>query len=201
VLRDPASFEAFHRAVEAVPLSRAEWQQAHAQPAGPDRVADAVAFFADCWQSRDGLRKTSTPPTRNCSRRGMNGNTSEWLSAVDGLPEVHARLRRVVVECLPAVGLTRREGGAGTRFSCDAPYPHPTRAGADAYACAMTGAEHRAPLDAPRACPGQVLLPGCPSALYRGAQAGWSRHTFDLPNNAAGGKVKGRETEVVWCNF
>jgi len=30
---------------------------------------------------------------------------------------------------------------------------------------------------------------------------GWERHAFDLPNNAAAGREKNRETEVVWCNF
>jgi hypothetical protein len=36
---------------------------------------------------------------------------------------------------------------------------------------------------------------------YDGALSDWTRHTFDLPNNAAGGKKKGRETEVLWCSF
>jgi hypothetical protein len=30
----------------------------------------------------------------------MNGNASEWISAVDGLPEVHARLRASDVSML-----------------------------------------------------------------------------------------------------
>jgi hypothetical protein len=34
-----------------------------------------------------------------------------------------------------------------------------------------------------------------------GELAGWTRHTFDLPNNAASGTTKVRETEVLWCNF
>jgi hypothetical protein len=34
-----------------------------------------------------------------------------------------------------------------------------------------------------------------------GATRGWTRHTFDLPKNAAGGKRKGLETEALWCNF
>ena len=39
------------------------------------------------------------------------------------------------------------------------------------------------------------------SELYDAMLEGWSRHTFDLPNNAAGGEEKRRMTEVVWCNF
>jgi hypothetical protein len=45
------------------------------------------------------------------------------------------------------------------------------------------------------------MLSGYPSALYDDALAGWKRYTFDLPNNAASGTGKARETEVLWCNF
>jgi hypothetical protein len=36
---------------------------------------------------------------------------------------------------------------------------------------------------------------------YAVALAGWTRHTSNLPNNAASGPAKARETEVLWCNF
>jgi hypothetical protein len=45
------------------------------------------------------------------------------------------------------------------------------------------------------------MLSGYPNDLYDTALAGWPRHTFALPNNAAGGKEKRRMTEVLWCNF
>jgi hypothetical protein len=37
--------------------------------------------------------------------------------------------------------------------------------------------------------------------LYDTTLAGWTRHDFDLPNNAAGGAAKRRMMECVWCNF
>ena len=42
---------------------------------------------------------------------------------------------------------------------------------------------------------------GYPSELYDRALHDWTRHPFDLPNQAAGGRRKRRMTEVVWCNF
>ena len=120
---------------------------------------------------------------------------------MDGLPDVHARLRGVVVENGPAVPLIRREDGPGTLFYCDPPYLPDTRTARDAYACEITAADHRQLLDVLTACRGRVMLSGYPSALYEEALAGWTRHAFDVPNHAAGGKTKGRETEVVWCNF
>lgn len=202
VLKDPASFEMFRRTVEAIPLARAEWEAAHAHNHdGKDPVADAVAFFVDCRQSRSGLMKGFTPITRTRTRRWMNGNVSEWLTAVDGLPDVHARLRRVCIEKMPALDLIRREDTPDTLFYCDPPYLHETRESKEAYAYEMTEADHRELLEVVRACKGKVMLSGYPSALYDDSLAGWSRHTFDLPNNAASGKQKSRETEVLWCNF
>ena len=45
------------------------------------------------------------------------------------------------------------------------------------------------------------MLSGYPSSLYESTLGNWSRHTFELPNNAAGGETKRRMTEVLWCNF
>jgi len=131
----------------------------------------------------------------------MNGNVSEWLSAVDGLPDVHARLRRVLIENIPAVDLIRREDAPGTLFYCDPPYLHETRKATAAYAYEMTETDHQELLDVLGQCKGKVMLSGYPSELYDRRLADWPRHTFDLPNNAANGKEKRRETEVLWCHF
>jgi DNA adenine methylase len=201
VLRDEGAFARFARQVEALPLSRDEWDAAAVEPPG-DPVADAVAFFVRCRQSLAGRQTSFTPLTRTRTRRGMNGNASEWLSAVEGLADVHARIRPVVLENMPAVQLIRREDGPGTLFYCDPPYPHPTRTAKNVYgAFEMTEAEHRGLLAVLRACKGKVMLSGYPSALYDTELSGWNRHAFDIANHASGSKTKGRETEVLWCNF
>jgi DNA adenine methylase len=110
VLRGEDTFPRFLRQVQTIPLSRAEWEAAHARRYGEDPVADAVAFFVDCRQSLAGRMKGFTAVTRKRTRRGRNGNVSEWVGAVEGLADVHARLwGRVLVENMPAVDLIRRE--------------------------------------------------------------------------------------------
>jgi DNA adenine methylase len=106
----------------------------------------------------------------------------------------------VAIEEMPALDLIRRQDTPDTLFYCDPPYLHETRAATDAYAHEMTEADHRALLAALLACKAKVMLSGYPSPLYDNALSGWTRHTFDLPNNAAGGRAKSRETEVLWCN-
>jgi DNA adenine methylase len=204
VLQDLGMFEHFRRRVEAMQLNRREWEAARDhEPAGDaDPLADAVAFFVLCRQSRSGLMKTFTPLTRARTRRGMNGNASEWLGAVEGLADVHARLRGVVVENVPAVELIRREDTPGTLFYCDPPYLHDTRTSTAAYReFEMTRADHAELLAVLRTCKGKVMLSGYPSELYARELAGWNRHTKEILNQASGAKVKGLETECLWCNF
>jgi DNA adenine methylase len=201
VLQDAEMFLQFQRKVEAIPMARVEWETAHNHVYGSASVADAVAFFVDCRQSRSGLMNGFTAITRNRTRREKNGNVSEWLSAVDGLTEVHDRLRRVLIENMPANKLIIREDAPGTLFYCDPPYLHETRTSKSAYKFEMSEGEHRQLLATLLECKGKVLLSGYPSDLYESALSGWNRFAFDVPNNAAGGEVKRRMTEVLWCNF
>src|SRR5262245_35300457 len=145
--------------------------------------------------------KGFAPLTRNRTRRGMNGNASEWLSAVDGLADVHARLRSVVLENMLAVDLIRREDGPDTLHYCDPPYPPGTRIARKVCRHEMSEQDHCELLDELRQCKGKVMLSTYPSTLYTRALASWSRYTFDVANHASGGKTKGREVETLWCNF
>jgi DNA adenine methylase len=93
-------------------------------------------------------------------------------------------------------------GKWATLFYLDPPYPHETRTAKSAYGrFEMSEADHRELLRVLLGVKGKVMLSGYPSPLYDTALAGWTRHTFDMPNHAAGGETKGRETEVLWCNF
>jgi DNA adenine methylase len=65
----------------------------------------------------------------------------------------------------------------------------------------MAEADHRRLLEVLVRADGKVLISGYRSDLYDQLLAGWTRHDFDLPNNAAGGASKRRMTECVWLNF
>jgi DNA adenine methylase len=202
VLRDRKLFPHFLREVRCIPLSRQAWERAAAHRYGFDHLADAVAFFVFARQSLGGRTGGWTAITRTRTRRGMNGNVSEWQGAVEGLPTVHERLYRVALENRPALEVIAREDTADTWFYLDPPYLQETRSSKDTYgAFEMTGDDHRQLLDLIKRCKGKVMISGYPSKLYDDALRGWTRHTFDLPNNAAGGKDKRRMTEVLWCNF
>lgn len=207
VLRSEELFQQFYRAMQAIPLSEEEFTSAKMDVALDGRcdiVRDAIAFFIRYRQSRQGLGKDFCTPTSR-TRRGMNENVSAWLTAVDGLPEAHARLRRVEIHNRDACEFIAKLDSPDTLFYCDPPYLHETRAkGAiDAYECEMTEDEHRRLLLTLARCEGRFILSGYPSALYdRWEQSMGFRHVdFEIDNKSSGAKVKEKKIERVWMNF
>jgi DNA adenine methylase len=205
VVQHPDDFQRFHRVVQAVPFSEDEWRDAATwlrQYPDADPVERAAWFLVFNRQSLAGRMDGFASLTSNRTRRGMNEQASAWQSAVNGLPAVHKRLLRVAVLNRPALEVIRQHDRPGTLFYCDPPYLQDTRTAKDVYGpLEMTEADHAELLAVLRGCKGKVKLSGYPSRLYAEVLAGWPCHTLDVPNQASGAKVKGRETECLWCNF
>jgi DNA adenine methylase len=210
VLQRPDYFAEFRRRMEATPFSEQEWDTARSymgdcgSACWEDPVMAACWFFVACRQSLAGRMEDFAPLTRNRTRRGMNEQASAWMTCVDGLPEVHARVRLVVVLDKDALDVIKDQDGPKTLFYCDPPYLHETRAAKGVYGeYEMRRDGHERLLAALGKIEGKFLLSGYRSFLYdaEAARHGWNRHDFELPNNAAGGKKKRRMKECVWCNF
>ena len=132
----------------------------------------------------------------------MNEQVSSWLNAIEGLPAVHARLQRVVILNQPALEVIRSQDGPSTIYYLDPPYLPETRTAKKVFGpFEMNFEQHEELLDAITGLQGMVMISGYASELYDSRLSSWTRHEFDLPNNAGGGKTKRRMTEVVWCNF
>jgi len=215
-MADDEAFAEFSRKVAAHPFSESSWAWASGvfeewERHGKDvvstfprvSVVGATAFFIRCRQSLAGRMDAFAPLSRNRTRRGMNEQASAWLSAVEGLPAVHARLKRVVVLNRDALDVIRQQDGPNTLFYLDPPYLKETRASGEVYEHEMSEYQHVDLCTVIRQCAGKVMLSGYSSELYRFQleEAGWHRTDFTLPNNSAGGKAKRRMTECVWTNF
>jgi len=206
VLADPQLFHRFYRIVEAIPLSQqlfdcvdasgVLWMSDHR------KISRAIKFFVRARQSRQGLMRDYTTPTRR-TRRGMNEQVSAWLTAVDGLPDVHRRLRRVEIRNMPAVEFIRKYDHAGALFYCDPPYLHQTRSSIDEYACEMTEEQHEELLDRLPCINGKFLLSGYPSEMYDdwAGRHGYRCERFEIDNKASSAKQKPVKTECVWMNY
>ena len=130
----------------------------------------------------------------------MNEQAAAWMSAIDGLADVHARMRGVAITARPALDVILAYDGPTTCMYLDPPYPHSTRS-AGGYRHEMTIRDHEALLDVIVKCKARVAISTYPNALYENALDGWNRHTFDLPNNAAHGVTKQRELEILYTNW
>lgn len=200
VLQGESSFSHFSRALSAMPFSEAEWRLA-SESGSDDPVEDAVRFYVHCRQSLAGRMDGFAPLSRMRTRRGMNEQASAWLSAVEGLADVHARLKRVAILNRDALDVIRQQDGSRTLFYLDPPYLGETRTSDDVYSFEMCAKQHEALLETIVACKGRVMLSGYHSELYDRWLHDWTIHEFMLPNQAAGGKQKRRMIEVLWCNF
>lgn len=202
VLQDVEAFTAFQRIIEAMPFSSGEFRAAINWKPLSRPIEDAVAFFIACRQSLAGRMDSFAGITKNRTRRGMNEQVSAWLNAIEGLPAVHARLKRVLILNRDALDVIREQDGPRTLFYLDPPYLHETRATTGEYGEHEMSAEgHHNLLCLIRQCKGKVLLSGYRSSMYDDLLKKWNRHDFSLPNQAAGGKTKRRMVECVWTNF
>jgi DNA adenine methylase len=200
VLQREEAFTRFQRLLEAVPFSEFEWREA-VQAKSADSIENAVHFFIHCRQSLAGRMDCFAPLSRTRTRRGMNEQASAWLSAVECLPAVHARLKRVAILNRDALDVIRKQDGPETLFYLDPPYLGETRTAEDVYSFEMNVAQHAELLKVIKRCRGMVMLSGYPSKMYHEELADWTQHEFALPNQASGSKSKRRMTEVVWSNF
>lgn len=194
-------FDEFLRRVQAVPLSRREFELSGEQAEDP--VERAANFFIRCRQSRAGSFKGFTQLTRSRLRRGINGNASEWLGAIDGLAAVHARLQPVVLECMDAIRLIRREDGPGSFFYADPPFLPETRVSQNMYKHEMTAGQHEELLAVLAGLQGKFLLSGYRSKMYDAAakRHGWRRFEVRIANHASGAKTKEVKTSCGWTNY
>jgi DNA adenine methylase len=210
VLQDARLFSIFNQLCQVTPFSEAAYLRAkqilpqlRSATVSSDIVMRAWAFFVECRQSRSGMAKDFATLTRNRTRGRVNEQASAWWGCVDGLADVHARLKNVVILNQPALDVIRSQDDDNTLFYLDPPYEHGTRSTKDLYAHEMTAEQHQDLLLAIGNIKGKFLLSGYHCEQYDRAaeEFGWNCVNIEIDNKLAGGKKKAKEIECVWRNF
>ena len=205
VVRDPEQFGRLQMLLDLTPYARGEFADVLELPPTDDPVEKARRFFAVCRQARGGMGMSKL--TRNCwafsrrTRRDMAEPVSKYLSAIDGLEDVAARFRTVMIESRPAIELIPRYDGEDSFFYLDPPYLPETRHGKKAatYAHEMTVDDHSALLDAIVQINGKAMLSGYAAPLYDEKLKAWRRE--ELKTKAHMANSGEERTEVIWCNY
>ncbi|MEX2560678.1 MAG: DNA adenine methylase, partial [Pirellulales bacterium] len=155
------------------------------------------------WRQSFGGQGRNWSYTTGRARGGMAGDVNAWWTAIDMLPQIIDRLRRVQIICQSAFEAIPRFDHKEGLMYCDPPYVHETRCkgSTNVYGVEMSDDDHKRLASLLATCKAKVVLSGYPCALYRKLYEGWRLVEFDIANHAAGGKSKARERECLWMNF
>jgi len=214
VLADEKQFQRFYRRVALLPYSRElhkeclnTWQDTD------DPVEKAARWFIIARQSFGGQWGGGWGSVVTSSRsRGMIDTCAAWLSAIEHLPQVHARLQRVQIEHADFRDILRRYDTPETLFYCDPPYVEGTRK-AGKYSIEMTNDDHRDFVQLLLNLQGHAVVSGYAHEIYQPLEdAGWERIDFETACHAVGrtratgilgkGVAKRMQprVETLWCS-
>lgn len=201
VIRDPLLFSKLQRRLALTPFSEVEFRDSLFPCKDPVEIASRV--FVRARQSRQAIGQDFATLTRNRTRRKMNEQVSSWLSAVDGLPEVHERLQRVVILSREAVDVIRSQDGPNTLFYLDPPYLHESRVTTGEYDYEMLDSQHERLLNILGDIEGKFILSGYHSRMYDefSAANGWKTDEIEVSCRSSSAKQRPKRKEVIWMNY
>ena len=202
VMRTPPLYRKFKRLCEATAFSDKAYAEACEYHVNDRSERRAWRFFVMSRMSLAGrLDAGFTPLTRTRTRRGMSEQTSSWLTAIDGLEEVHDRLKRVVVVQRDACDIAKRQDDKSLLVYMDPPYHPSTVTDVNVYRHAMTEDDHLRLLRTAVTLKAKVAISAYRCEAYDRELAGWRRLEFEVANHAAGGKKKRRMTECLYVSW
>jgi DNA adenine methylase len=188
VLRNPDQFQRFVQLASLTPYSRSEYYRAlRTWQSCDDPVGRAFNWYIVARWSFSGRFGAGHATSTNTVARGMAGAVSRWLSIVEKLPEAHARLSRVQIECQDWRTILERYDGPGSFVYVDPPYVPDTRR-QGTYAHELTEADHAELVDRLLAYPGKVMLSGYAHSVHEPlVREGWNKTDIATVCVAAGG--------------
>ena len=185
------------RLVMTTPFSREAYDRQFEQDNSyASRYQRAVGFLVKCWQGH-GFR------TNGCKvgwKNDVQGRERayalwNWYRLPEWIVEIAERLRKVQIECRPALEVIQRFGYPNVFMYIDPPYLLGTRRGRQ-YRHEMTDADHEELLQAILQSKAQIMISGYESEMYNDYLDGWSKEYFT--SCAEQGKPR---QEVVWMNY
>jgi DNA adenine methylase len=191
VIRDVDRFPEFQRLCELTPYSRAEYNRCRAEwKTEPCEIRKAWMFFVVARQGLNVDFGHSWGLNITQSLRGMSGCVSNYLTAVDALPQIHARLQTIQIENNDFRTIIPAYDRMETFFYLDPPYLQSTRKGGQ-YEYEMTDSDHADLVKLCLEARGQILLSAYLDdesyPIYKPlVDAGWHRKDFQTVCHAAG---------------
>lgn len=213
VLRDEGSFERFYQLAQFTPYSRELWNECLSQwEKEEDEVTRAWRWWVVARMSFGGIFGNNWGSVVSAGNQRGARTCSALLSAIENLPRVHERLRRVQIENTDALSVIERYAIEGAFCYCDPPYVSSTRKAGE-YAFEMTDADHEALVTTLLKSPAQIMISGYDHPIYHALdENGWNRIQFDtvchIVHYTKDAELQDDEslkkpprTEIVWRNY
>lgn len=165
-----------------------------------DLVERARRLYVRMRQGRSGIptaRGRQWKFSVTYSRMGMAASVSQWIKAIEGLPEIVERIRRVQFLDDTAEFILRRFDGKDVLFYCDPPYPKSSRNAFGQYRHEMTEQEHLDLAKLLHSLKAKVAISGYHCQLYDDAYKDWRFVEYTKNNHTS----KNSRTEVLWMNY
>lgn len=134
-------------------------------------------------------------------RRKMSKSTSDFLSAIERLEDIHQRLSSAIIEHYDALELINKyKEYSDTFFYLDPPYSHETRT-STRYNVDFSPEQQKKLVDVLLTTKSKVLLSGYANIEYeRLEQAGWNRKEFKVAT-VDGAQNSKEKIECLWFNY
>jgi len=160
-------------------------------------VDRAFYFFYVNRMSRNGHGGISI---HNIVRRKMSKSTSDFLSAIDRLPELHHRLSKVIMLNRDGIELIEKYNQENILIYCDPPYVHSTRT-KTRYDIDMEDDLHKKFLDVVIKSRSKILISGYDCELYNTLiENRFTKNQFEV--KTVGGDFKNKtKVETIWKNY
>lgn len=133
--------------------------------------------------------------TTHIVRRNMSKSTSDFLSMIDKLPEIHNRLSSVIIEHRDIMDLIEKYDRSNVFMYLDPPYVVSTRASSQKYQCDMTDEQHEWLVDRLLNCKCKWLVSGYDNPIYNKLTEKYGKLQFKSPNSGSSA------TEILWKNY
>lgn len=179
------------------PYSRKELSECQ-EPTPDDPIEWARRTFVQARQSVMGIKDGRSWATTKEIRKGTSQMISRWSGGIETLYPVIARLRRVMLECRPAIELFDIFDSSDSVFYLDPPYPRDARKCFNDYRHEMSNEDHKLLVDRVLTLEGKVAISSYHNTLYDKAFEDWWIHE-EREKELAGGR--GLRQEVLWMNY
>lgn len=202
VVQNPKTGKQLQELLWLTPFARREFELAYDYH--PDPVESARRLVIRAFMGFGSAAHNSKHPTGFRATADRSGTTPahDWITYPRQLPALIERLRGVVIENRPALGILRQRDGEDYLHYVDPPYVHCSRGQrqhGNYGAFEMTDAQHRELAAVLHTLRGKVILSGYNSPLYRELFKGWRiARKRTTGNSNCGASYR---TEMLWMNY